>query len=83
MEGKKLFHIRRWVSVLKCYETIMFGRVTYARRHIEIEREYTFVSILLSFIYTRVICYDYIALKVHKTLYVQHLNLHDSHLLQN
>ena len=32
--------------------------------HIEIEREYTFtfVSILLCFIYTRVICYDYLAL---------------------
>ena len=32
-----------------CYETIMFGLVT-------------FVSILLRFIYTGVICYDYLAL---------------------
>ena len=28
----------------------------------EIEREYTFVFILLRFIYTRSICYDYLAL---------------------
>ena len=30
--------------------------------HIEIEQEYTFVSILLCFTYTRVVCYDYLAL---------------------
>ena len=47
------------------YETIMFGRVTYARRRLTRERfsvYLTFVSILLRFIYTRVICYDKLAL---------------------
>ena len=48
-----------------CYETIMFGRVTYTRRRLRRERSLFTSSHSVksqAVAYTRVICYDYLAL---------------------